>query len=75
MRCFELLFRIAEAAGFSRDEFVLIDIAFADLADIGAVNGVFESQFPANRRPARAVHQAARLAFGARIRVQGTASR
>ena len=74
-RAFELVFRVATAAGFAPEDIVFVDLAFADLADIAEVNGLFETLFAPARRPARTVHQAARLAFGAKIRVHAIAVR
>ena len=73
-RAFELVFRIAEHCGFSRDEITYVDIAFADLADVGEVNAVYGRLFPVNR-PARTIYQAAKLPFGGRIKVQAVAVR
>jgi 2-iminobutanoate/2-iminopropanoate deaminase len=73
-RAFALIFRIAEHAGFSRDEIVYVDLAFANLADIGEANAVYAKLFPVNR-PARTVYEAARLPFGAKIKVQAIAIR
>lgn len=72
---FAHVLRIAAAAGFDRDDIVYVDIAFLDLADIAEVNAVFGALFPAGRRPARTVYQAAALPFGARIKVQAVAAR
>jgi 2-iminobutanoate/2-iminopropanoate deaminase len=74
-RAFGNLFRIAEAAGFSRADIVYVDIAFIDLGDVKEVNGLFGELFPAGRRPARTVYQAAKLPFGGRVKVQAVAAR
>jgi 2-iminobutanoate/2-iminopropanoate deaminase len=74
-RAFAHVFRVAEAAGFSRDDIVYVDIAFADLADVGAVNAVYATLFPEGRRPARTIYQAARLPFDGRVKVQAIAAR
>lgn len=74
-RCFELLFRIIDEAGFRREDIVFVDIAFADLSDLSAVNQVFERFFEVDRRPARTICQAERLPFGARVKVQAIACR
>jgi 2-iminobutanoate/2-iminopropanoate deaminase len=52
-----------------------VDIAFADLADLAQVNDVFAELFPADRRPARTICQAAALPFGGRVKVMGVAVR
>ena len=74
-RAFANLFRIAEAAGFSRGDIVYVDLAFIDLGDVPAVNGLFAELFPAGGRPARTVYQAAKLPFGGRVKVQAVAAR
>lgn len=74
-RAFAHVFRIAEAAGFTRGDIVYVDIAFADLADVGEVNEVYGALFPEGERPARTIYQAARLPFGGRVKVQAVAAR
>ena len=73
-RAFELVFRIAEAAGFSRDEIVYVDLAFHDLDDLPEVNGLYATLFAEGHRPARTVYQAARLPFDAKVKVQAIAA-
>ena len=74
-RAFTHLFRIAEAAGFQRSDIVYVDLAFIDLADVKEVNALFAELFPAGRRPARTVYQAAKLPFGGKVKVQAVAAR
>jgi 2-iminobutanoate/2-iminopropanoate deaminase len=74
-RAFAHVFRIAEAAGFARDDIVYVDLAFIDLADVPEVNALFAALFAEGRRPARTVYQAAKLPFGGRIKVQAVAAR
>jgi 2-iminobutanoate/2-iminopropanoate deaminase len=74
-RAFGHIFRIAEAAGFTRGDIVYVDLAFIDLADVKEVNALFASLFPEGRRPARTIYQAAKLPFGGRIKVQAIAAR
>lgn len=74
-RCFELVTRIAECAGFSTSEIAYVDVSFADLSDLPAVNQVFEELFQPGQRPARTISQAAALAFGARLKVSAVAAR
>ena len=52
-----------------------MDLAFADLADLGEVNALYAELFPEGRRPARTIYQAAALPSGARIKVQAVAVR
>jgi 2-iminobutanoate/2-iminopropanoate deaminase len=72
-RSFANFFAAVEAAGFSIDEIVFVDIAFADLADLSEVNALFADLFPEGKRPARTIYQAAALPFNSKIKVMGTA--
>lgn len=73
-RAFDLVFKVAEAGGFSPDDIVYVDIAFADIdRDLAAVNDVCRSRFA--NFPARTVYQAAKLPFGAKIKIQAVAMR
>ncbi len=74
-RAFELVFRIAEAAGFGRDDIVYVDLAFRDLDDLPSVNRLYERLFLDGRRPARTVYQAARLPYDGKVKVQAVAAR
>lgn len=74
-RAFSHVFRIAEAAGFSRSDVVYVDIAFIDLADVKEVNVLYGELFAEGQRPARTIYQAAKLPFGGRIKVQAVAAR
>ncbi|MFK8054022.1 MAG: RidA family protein [Woeseiaceae bacterium] len=70
-RAFELVFLIAEAAGFSRNEIVYVDLAFDDLNDLPDVNALYSELF--ENAPARTIYEAAKLPFNARIKVQAIA--
>jgi 2-iminobutanoate/2-iminopropanoate deaminase len=73
-RAFDLVFLIADFAGFARTDIVYVDIAFSDLQrDVAAVNAVYGELFV--DRPARTIYQAAVLPFGAKIKVQAVAKR
>lgn len=74
-RAFQNVSDVLEAAGFTLQDMVFVDIAFIDLADLPQVNALFAELFPAGCRPARTVYQAARLPYDARIKVAGTAVR
>lgn len=74
-RAFAHMFRIVEAAGFSRSDIVYIDLAFIDLSDLPNVNQLYGELFPTGRRPARTVYQAAQLPFGGKVKVQAVAAR
>ena len=72
-RAFENFFAALRAGGFSRDEVVFVDLAFADLKQLGEVNDLFTKLFPEGRRPARTIYEAAALPFGGKVKVTGTA--
>ena len=74
-RAFANLFAAARAAGFEPADLVFVEISFADLGELPAVNGVWCELFPTGRRPARTVSQAAALPYGARVKVVGVAVR
>lgn len=69
------VFRIAEAAGFSRADIVYVDLAFSDLDDLREVNELYGSLFETGCRPARTVYQAAKLPFGGKVKVQAVAAK
>ncbi len=73
-RAFALVFLIAEHAGFAKDDIAYVDLAFSNLDDISEVNEVYGRLFPINR-PARTIYEAAKLPFGAKIKVQAVAIR
>lgn len=71
-RAFDLLFKVAEAAGFTADDIVYVDIAFADIdRELAQINQVCRRRFA--RFPARTVCEAAKLPFGAKIKIQAVA--
>ncbi|UWQ17617.1 RidA family protein [Jannaschia sp. M317] len=71
-RAFDLVFKVADAAGFRADDIVYIDIAFADIErDLAEVNEVCRTRF--SQFPARTVYQAAKLPLGAKIKIQAIA--
>lgn len=73
-RAFQLVFLIAEAAGFSREEIVYVDIAFSDLErDLAAVNELITELF--SDYPARTIYEAKCLPFRAKVKVQAIAIR
>jgi len=74
-RAFRNIEHVLEASGFTLQDLVFVDIAFTDLADLPQVNALFAELFPAGRRPARTIYQAARLPYDARIKLAGTAVR
>ena len=70
-RAFELVFAIAREAGFDRSDIVYVDLAFQNLDDLAEVNVLYGELF--ENRPARTVYEAARLPFGAKVKVQAVA--
>jgi len=72
-RAFRNFFAAVEAAGFSKEDIVFVDIAFCDLNFLHEVNELFISLFPENKRPARTVYEVSALPFGGKIKVMGTA--
>lgn len=74
-RAFANLFNAVTAAGFTPQDLVFVDVAFIDINEVSAINALYAELFPAGRRPARTVYQAAALPYGARIKVMGVAVR
>jgi 2-iminobutanoate/2-iminopropanoate deaminase len=74
-RAFSLVFKVADAAGFSRADIVYVDLALQDLNDLSQVNELYRDLFEADQRPARTVYQAAKLPFGGKVKVQAVAAR
>jgi 2-iminobutanoate/2-iminopropanoate deaminase len=72
-QAFANVFQIAEAAGFSKDEIVFIDIAFTNLKDVEEINILYDELFDQNKRPARTIYQAAALPYGGSIKVTAIA--
>lgn len=72
-RAFANTFQIAEAAGFTREEIVFIDIAFIDLSDVPIINSMYEQLFANNKRPARTIYQATALPYNGRIKITAIA--
>lgn len=71
-RAFDLVFKIAAAAGFCSEDIAYVDIAFADIErDLAEVNEVCRIRF--SQFPARTVYEAAKLPFGAKIKIQAVA--
>lgn len=67
---------IAEAAGYSADDVVFVQVVLADIGDYGDVNDWWHRQFPdPARAPARFTFQAGALPFGAKVELQAVAAR
>ena len=71
MRAFELVFLIATEAGFKKEDIVYVDLAFSDLNELPEVNQLYGELF--KNRPARTIYEAAKLPFGAKVKVQAIA--
>ena len=67
------MFLIAAEAGFERGDIVYVDIAFSDLDELPEVNALWAELFEVP--PARTIYQAAKLPFGAKVKVQAIAMR
>lgn len=72
-QAFANTFQIAEAAGFSKEEIVFIDIAFIDLKDIDGINILYDKFFANHKRPARTIYQAAALPYGGNVKITAIA--
>lgn len=70
---FDNLFSALDAAGFTKQDIVFIDIAFNDLKELPEVNQLYMELFPEGKRPARTIYQAEALPFGGKIKVTCTA--
>lgn len=71
-RAFDLVFKVADAAGFRAADLVYVDIAFEDIErDLPAINAICRARF--SQFPARTIYQAAKLPFGAKIKIQAIA--
>tara|TARA_R110000796_G_C14517654_1_gene430560 strand:+ start:425 stop:682 length:258 start_codon:yes stop_codon:yes gene_type:complete len=74
-RAFQNVFAALTAAGFDKSEIAYIDIAFADLSQLGEVNALYMALFPEGKRPARTVYEAARLPFDGKVKIVATAAK
>ena len=68
----ENLKAVLEAGGSSLSRVVKVTIYLADLADLMAMNAVFNEYFP-HEPPARTTFQAAALVGGARVEIEAIA--
>jgi 2-iminobutanoate/2-iminopropanoate deaminase len=71
-RVLDNLKEVLDAAGTSLDKVVKTTIFVADMADFGAVNGVYARYFPTNP-PARSTVQAARLPRDVKVEIEAIA--
>lgn len=72
---FRNVFAALDAARFTKEDIVYVDLAFIDLAHLAEVNALYGELFPEGRRPARTVYQAAALPYGGKVKVQAVAIR
>jgi 2-iminobutanoate/2-iminopropanoate deaminase len=70
---FNNLFAILEAAHFTKEDIVFIDMAFTDLNDLATITPYYDSLFEQGKKPARTIYQAAALPFGGSIKVMAVA--
>lgn len=70
---FKIFFAVLQNAGFKKEDVVFVDIAFADLENLPAINQLYITLFPENKRPARTIYEVQKLPFGAKIKITGTA--
>jgi 2-iminobutanoate/2-iminopropanoate deaminase len=67
---------IAQAAGHTAQEIVYVQCVLGDIANYGALNSWWKSQFPDSANaPARFTFQAAALPFGCKVELQAVAGR
>ena len=71
-RVLENLAAVLEAAGSGLDRVVKTTVFLADMADFGAMNGVYAGFF-GDEPPARAAVEAAALPRGARVEIEAVA--
>ena len=69
------LFSVAADVGFSPGEIALIVMVVTDVGQLPALNAAYAAALPDGHRPARMMFEAAALPFGARVEVQGIATR
>lgn len=71
-QCMENLKKVLEAAGSDLDHALKCTIFMTDIADYGAINGVYGSYFSADP-PARSAFQVAALPVGALVEIEAIA--
>lgn len=72
-RAFENLFATLQAAGFTPDDVVYLELAFDDLDDLSVVSELYNQLFHEKVRPCRTVSEVFKLPYGALFRVSGVA--
>lgn len=65
---------ILEAAGYGYQDVVKTTVLLSDMADFGAMNGVY-AQFFTSDMPARVCYQVAKLPLGVKVEIESVASR
>jgi 2-iminobutanoate/2-iminopropanoate deaminase len=67
---------IAEAAGYTADDLLYVQVVLGDMGNYGDINDWWRRRFPdPARAPARLTYQAGALPFGAKIEFQAVAAR
>lgn len=72
-RAFTNFFSALKNANFKKEDVVFIDIAFNNLNDLPEINELYSTLFTEGKRPARTIYEAAKLPFGGKIKITGTA--
>lgn len=73
-QCFTNLFEVLQAAGLTPDDVVKVNVFLTDMADFGAMNEVYKTQF-ATPFPARTTIGVAALPLGAQVEIEMIAAR
>ncbi|MBJ6116993.1 RidA family protein [Pontibacter sp. BT310] len=68
-QCFINLFAVLEAAGLTPDAVVKVNVFLTDMADFGAMNDVYKTQFT-QPYPARTTIGVASLPLGAQVEIE-----
>jgi 2-iminobutanoate/2-iminopropanoate deaminase len=75
-RAWASVLAIADAAGYSADDLLYVQVLLGDIGDYAAINDWWRTQFPdPDRAPARLTYQAGALPFGAKIELQAVAAK
>ncbi|WP_162428623.1 RidA family protein [Pontibacter pudoricolor] len=73
-QCFINLFAVLKAAGLTPDNVVKVNVFLTDMADFGAMNEVYKTQFT-QPYPARTTIGVASLPLGAQVEIEMIAQR
>ncbi|MER2996033.1 RidA family protein [Pontibacter populi] len=73
-QCFVNLFAVLKAAGLTPDDVVKVNVFLTDMANFGAMNDVYKTQF-SEPYPARTTIGVAALPLGAQVEIEMIAQR